>query len=93
MKDEFNFYKREKIPLPYLCDECRFQRRIEDRLKFELYDRTCVCAGEKDETGKYKNNVKHLHGDGHCNEKFKTGYAPERDEIIYCEKCYQQEVY
>ncbi len=28
-----------------------------------------------------------------CNNEFETSYAPERPEIIYCEKCYQQEVY
>jgi hypothetical protein len=93
LKDEFNFYKQEKIPLPTWCDECRFRRRTEDRLKFELYNRACMCAGEKDETGKYKNNVKHFHEDGPCNEKFKTGYSPEKGEIVYCERCYQQEVY
>jgi hypothetical protein len=27
-----------------------------------------------------------------CNNEFETSYAPERPEIIYCEKCYQQEV-
>ena len=28
-----------------------------------------------------------------CNIKIKTPYAPERPEIVYCVKCYQQEVY
>jgi hypothetical protein len=28
-----------------------------------------------------------------CTNEFETPYAPERPEIIYCEKCYQQEVY
>ncbi len=28
-----------------------------------------------------------------CNNQFETSYAPERVEKIYCEKCYQQEVY
>jgi len=27
-----------------------------------------------------------------CQNEFETSYAPERKEIIYCEKCYQQEV-
>lgn len=27
-----------------------------------------------------------------CNNKFETPYMPDRLEIIYCEKCYQQEV-
>ncbi|HLP86889.1 MAG TPA: hypothetical protein VK153_03400 [Candidatus Paceibacterota bacterium] len=28
-----------------------------------------------------------------CNNEFETSYAPERPEIIYCEYCYQKEVY
>ncbi len=28
-----------------------------------------------------------------CNNEFETTYTPERPEIVYCEKCYQQEVY
>ena len=28
-----------------------------------------------------------------CKIKIRTSYSPERPEIIYCEKCYQQEVY
>ncbi len=28
-----------------------------------------------------------------CNNEFETSYAPERPEIVYCEKCYQNEVY
>ncbi|MEK7140502.1 MAG: hypothetical protein AAB815_01830 [Patescibacteria group bacterium] len=28
-----------------------------------------------------------------CENEFETSYAPERPEIVYCEKCYQKEVY
>jgi hypothetical protein len=28
-----------------------------------------------------------------CGEKIKTSYPPDGPEIVYCEKCYQQEVY
>ena len=28
-----------------------------------------------------------------CENEFETTYAPERPEIVYCEKCYQSEVY
>jgi hypothetical protein len=28
-----------------------------------------------------------------CPNEFKTSYAPEREEIVYCERCYNQEVY
>jgi len=93
LKDELFFYKKEKLPIPRLCNECRHERRISDRLKMQLYEKSCMCGGGSDETGIYKNTVKHIHGDEHCGEKFKTGYAPDRPEVIYCEKCYQQEVY
>jgi len=93
LENEFLFYKRENIPIPHLCHECRHERRISDRLKIQLYKRPCMCNGEKDVTGIYKNTVKHIHGDEPCGEEFKTGYPPEHPEIVYCEKCYQQEVY
>ena len=28
-----------------------------------------------------------------CKKEINTPYSPDRLEIIYCEKCYQQEVY
>jgi hypothetical protein len=28
-----------------------------------------------------------------CQNEFETSYAPDRPEIVYCERCYQQEVY
>jgi len=28
-----------------------------------------------------------------CTNEFETSYAPDRPEIVYCESCYQQEVY
>ena len=35
----------------------------------------------------------HHNHKGKCDVEFETSYAPDRPEIIYCEKCYQQEVY
>ena len=93
LENEFNFLRKEKLPLPHMCHDCRHERRISDRLKIKLYERSCMCAGTADETGKYKNTVSHIHKDSPCGEKFKTGYASDRPEIVYCEKCYQQEVY
>ena len=93
LENEFIFYKKEKLPLPRMCNECRHERRIKDRLGVKLYKRNCMCGGEVDETGVYKNTVKHAHDTKHCAEKFDTGYSPESSEIVYCEKCYQQEVY
>ncbi|MBI2627325.1 hypothetical protein HYW72_00150 [Candidatus Nomurabacteria bacterium] len=93
LENEFLFYQKENFPLPTMCNDCRFERRISDRLKFQLYKRSCMCAGEADTTKQYKNTVKHIHGNEPCAEEFKTGYASDRPEIVYCEKCYQQEVY
>ncbi len=28
-----------------------------------------------------------------CMNEFETSYSPDRPEIVYCEKCYQQEIY
>ena len=93
LENELIFLRREKLPVPHLCNDCRYYRRIQDRLKIQLYKRFCMCTGETDGTKNYKNTVKHTHGNSPCSEEFKTGYAPDRPEIVYCEKCYQQEVY
>lgn len=93
LENELVFYRKEKLPVPHLCNECRHQRRISDRLRIQLYERSCMCAGIADQTNTYKNTVSHIHKDSPCGDKFKTGYVPESPEIVYCEKCYQQEVY
>jgi uncharacterized protein YbaR (Trm112 family) len=93
IENEFTFLKRENIPVPRLCSDCRHTRRVNDRLKLFLYERSCMCKGGNDETNTYKNTVPHVHGESICEEKFRTGYSPDKPDIIYCEKCYQQEVY
>jgi len=92
LTDELSFYKKEKLPLPTLCSECRHERRLRDRLSVKLYSYKCMCAGDKDDAGKYKNVVSHEHGNNHCENNFKTGYNPEEEDIVYCEQCYNQEV-
>jgi hypothetical protein len=78
---ELKFYKSQNIPLPDLCPNCRHYQRVLDRNPVKLWHRTCMC----DKT--------HPHHAGNCEIKFETSYAPDRPEIVYCEKCYQQEVY
>jgi hypothetical protein len=92
VKNELTFLKRENLPLPSLCFECRQDRRLDDRLKLSLYQRSCMCHGIKDASGRYNNLGKHFHGAEPCVEKFKTGYASGRSEIVYCEQCYNAEV-
>lgn len=78
--NELTFYKRFGIPLPRLCYGCRHYGRLKMKNPMKLWHRTCMC----DKAG-------HAH-EGNCQNEFETSYAPERPEIIYCEKCYQQEV-
>lgn len=39
--NEFIFYKRENIPIPRECPDCRYKRRFALRLPRKLFDRTC----------------------------------------------------
>lgn len=79
---ELAFYKRHNIPLPYKCPNCRHFDRIKRRNPITLWHRPCMC-----------NKTSHFHGEEKCGIEFETSYAPDRPEIVYCEKCYQQEVY
>ena len=70
---EFSFYKKEKIPVPRYCPNCRHFKRFKNRNPIKLWHRKCMKKG--------------------CINEFETSYSPDRPEIVYCEKCYQQEVY
>ena len=78
--EELRFYRLMNIPIPRYCPNCRFHKRKDLVLPWKLWHRTCMC----DKAG-------HLH-EGKCEVQFETSYAPDRPEIVYCEKCYQQEV-
>ena len=80
--NELNFYRKMKIPIPRRCFYCRHEARLRRRNPFKLWHKTCMCDKEN-----------HFHGEGKCKVEFETSYAPERLEVVYCEKCYQQEVY
>jgi hypothetical protein len=48
------------------------------------------------ERQKYRNSMRLYNRNcmkGGCVNTFKTTYAPDRPEVVYCEKCYQSEVY
>jgi hypothetical protein len=81
-KGEFDFYKRMGIPLPHKDFECRHQDRMKKRNPRKLWHRACMCE--------LKN---HQHDDKKCQNEFETSYSPDRPETVYCETCYQQEVY
>ena len=79
--DEINFYKKENVPLPRLCPTCRYKRRFALQLPRKLWQRKCMCE-----------NQDHNHGES-CDVEFETPYAPDRPEKVYCENCYNQEIY
>ncbi len=81
LSEDLKFYKRMGLPIPHLCPNCRHYQRLKQRNPLRLWHRTCMC----DKAG-------HEHV-GKCEVGFETSYAPDRPEIVYCEKCYQKEVY
>ncbi len=81
-KMELQFYKRILLPLPHMCHNCRFLKRFKFINPPKLWHRQCMCDKQN-----------HFHGAENCEIKFETSYASDRLEIVYCEKCYQQEVY
>ncbi len=89
---ELEFYRKMNLPLPRFCPNCRHYQRIKQRNPIKLWKRTCQCAGTKSENGIYQNTIVHAHGENPCPNEFETTYAPERQEIVYCEQCYQAEV-
>jgi len=78
---EFAFYKNHNIPPPKQCANCRYAQRLRQKNPLTLWERKCMCDREN-----------HGHT-GNCQNEFKTSYSPEKPEIVYCETCYQKEVY
>jgi hypothetical protein len=81
VQNELLFYKKHLIPIPRKCFYCRNSARLKLENPFKLWHRVCMCDKE------------HPNHTSKCQVEFETSYAPDRPEIVYCEKCYQQEVY
>ena len=89
---ELQFYKKENIPLPRTCPNCRHYSRSPRKNPLQLWLRKCQCKGMASDNGKYQNIAEHSHGSAKCLNEFETGYSPDRPEIVYCEACYNAEV-
>ena len=89
---ELEFLRSMSLPLPRPCPACRHTRRLRFRNAPVFYTRQCQCVGSADNHSIYKNQTPHFHGGEACPNEFETSYAPDRPEIIYCERCYQAEV-
>lgn len=93
IKAELDFLKNNNIALPRYCPNCRHYKRLKQRNPFHLWHGKCQCAGQTSLNQKYNNTANHTHGSLVCPNEFETSYSPDKQDIIYCEKCYQQEVY
>ena len=78
---ELSMYRKENIPIPRMCPDCRYRRRFAIRLPRRLWHRSCMCK-----------QTNHDHRNK-CSNEFETPYSPERPEKVYCESCYNKEIY
>ena len=81
IKAELEFYRQQKLPIPKICNICRHKNRMKLRTPRALWHRQCMCT-QKD----------HSH-DGRCSNEFETAYNPNEKEMVYCEDCYNKEIY
>jgi len=86
-QNELLFYRKENIPFPRKCPNCRYKRRFDLRPPRKLWHRQCMCGSTSSPQA-----TNHGHK-SQCPNEFETTYAPERPEKVYCESCYNKEVY
>ena len=79
--NELIYLRKWNLPIPRLCPNCRYYERLNFRTLLKLYKRICMC-----------NQTTHNHHDK-CMTEFETSYAPDRPEKVYCESCYNKEIY
>lgn len=89
---ELAFYRQKNLPLPRYCPNCRHYQRLKKRNPLKLWHKACDCEGTQSKDAIYTNTGSHTNEPNHCTTEFKTSYAPDRPEIVYCETCYTQEV-
>jgi len=71
MSGELQLLKKFGLPIPRICPDCRYLKRIKRLNSPIFYDRNC----------------------DKCGIKIITSYPPNISKIVYCDKCYQSEVY
>lgn len=90
---ELQFYRQMGLPIPRKAPLQRHKDRMARLLPRKLFRRECQCMGENSSNGIYGNTRTHSHGKGKCPAIIETPYSPERPEVVYCEECYQAEIY
>jgi hypothetical protein len=84
-----------------VCEDCQKNFKI-TKSELDFYKRMHLPLPHKDFECRHKDRMSKRNPrklwhrkcmkEG-CENEFETSYAPDRPEIVYCEKCYQQEVY
>jgi hypothetical protein len=84
-----------------VCEECNKNYKIiEAELTF--YKKMRLPLPHKDFECRHRDRMEKRNGTklyhrscmkNGCQNEFETTYAPESPEIVYCERCYQNEVY
>jgi hypothetical protein len=93
VRPELDLLRRFGLPVPVQCFNCRHMARLKRVAPPRLWHRRCGCNAAQDKNeNKYKNTTEHFHGDAPCPNEFRTSYAPERPEMVYCDKCYFEQV-
>jgi hypothetical protein len=82
---ELALYKKLNLPIARQCPNCRHEKRNEIAGTRKLWFRSCMKEGRSDSESPQTRM--------RCSNEFETSYSPDRPEIIYCERCYQNEVY
>jgi hypothetical protein len=97
IKEELDFYRKHSLPIPKRHPDRRHLDRMALRNPRKLFERICDCLTCQ-ENNKKKWNYRE--DDFELNtktwikaKKIQTTYAPERPEIVYCENCYDKEIY
>jgi len=84
-----------------VCEECKKNFRI-TQAELSFYKRMNIPLPHKDFECRHKERMSKRNPrklwhrkcmEEGCKNEFETTYSPERPETVYCEKCYQQEIY
>ena len=81
IKPELKLLKQLGLPVPKMCPNCRHNERMNLRNSFHLWNRQCMCT-----------QPTHNHS-GRCKNTIETSFNPEKLEIVYCDICYNKEIY
>jgi DNA-directed RNA polymerase subunit M/transcription elongation factor TFIIS len=78
------FYRKHNLPLPRKHPDIRHEERLKQRPSRELHLRKCDKCGKEMVSVYQKDPL--LGGEG-------LGWGQTQEQKVYCEGCYQQEVY